>query len=98
MTLALSPKEIALLTYAMDQGRLRLVLRPPLETAIEPVPPVEANAMWQYVFSNLGQEFVKDAEKPQAAAPAQEKKEEPPPPPMLEVYRGTEKSSMVLNK
>ncbi len=101
VTLALTPKEIALLIYAMDQGKLKLVLRPPLETAIEPVPPVEANAMWQYVFSSLGQEFMtakQEPEKPKPATPgAQEKKEEPPSP-MLEVYRGTEKSSMVLNK
>jgi pilus assembly protein CpaB len=101
VTLALTPKEIAMLIYAMDQGKLKLVLRPPLETAIEPVPPVEANAMWQYVFSSLGQEFVtgkQEPEKTQAAPlPAQEEKKEPPPP-MLEVYRGTEKSSMVLNK
>lgn len=96
VTLALSPREISLLTYAMDQGRLKLVLRPPLETAIEPVPPVEVNALWQYVFSNLGQEFVSPKEdKPQIIR--QEKKQEaPPPPPTLEVYRGTEKSSMVI--
>jgi hypothetical protein len=84
----------------MDQGKLKLVLRPPLETAIEPVPPVEANAMWQYVFSSLGQEFVtgkQETEKAQAPLAPQEEKKEPPPP-LLEVYRGTEKSSMVLNK
>jgi len=99
VTLALTPKEIALLTYAMDQGKLKLVLRPPLETAIEPVPPVEANAMWQYVFSSLGQEFMTAKEEPKKTIKtAQEKKEEPPPPPTLEVYRGTEKSSMTLNK
>jgi pilus assembly protein CpaB len=101
VTLALTPKEIAMLIYAMDQGKLKLVLRPPLETAIEPVPPVEANAMWQYVFSSLGQEFVTGKQEPEknqpASLPAQEEKKEPPPP-MLEVYRGTERTSMVLNK
>ncbi len=98
VTLALSPKEIALLTYALDQGRLRLVLRPPLETAIEPVPPVEVNSMWQYVFSNLGQEFTANKEeKPTVIKPQQqEKKAEPPPPPTMEVYRGTQKTDMLL--
>jgi pilus assembly protein CpaB len=97
VTLALTPKEIALLTYALDQGRLRLVLRPPLETVIEPVAPVEANAMWQYVFSNLGQEFLAGQEA--AAKPVkQEKKEEPPPPQTVEIYRGTEQSQMVMQK
>jgi pilus assembly protein CpaB len=100
ITLALLPKEIALLSYALDQGaRLRLVLRPPLETAIEPVPPVEVNAMWQYVFSNLGQEFLSNKEEQASAMkPQQEKKPEPPPPPTVEIYRGAEKSKMVINK
>jgi len=101
VTLALAPKEIALLTYALDQGRLRLVLRPPLETVIEPVPPVEQNAMWQYVFSNLGQEFMDNTQKetpPPRGPQQQEKKAEPPPPPSVEIYRGTDKSNMVLNR
>jgi len=100
ITLALTPKEIALLTYALDQGRLRLVLRPPLETIIEPVPPVEANAMWQYVFSNLGEEFMRqqEAPQPQRRQQQQQEKKEPPPPATVEVYRGTEKSNMILTK
>ncbi len=100
ITLALTPKEIALLTYAMDQGRLRLVLRPPLETVIEPVPPVEANAMWQYVFSNLGEEFMtaKEAPAPSRRQQPEQEKKAPPPPATVEIYRGTEKSNMILNK
>jgi hypothetical protein len=101
VTIALSPKEIALLTFAISQSnQLRLVLRPPLETVIEPVPPVEANAMWQYVFSNLGEEFLQGQDqKLQQPLKQQEKKvEAPPAPPTLEVYRGTEKSSMIMNK
>lgn len=98
VTLALSPREIALFTYALDQGKLRLVLRPPLETVVEPVPPVEVNAMWQYVFSNLGQEFLapKDEKVPIMQSQQPEKKAEPPPPPTVEIYRGTEKSNMVI--
>ncbi len=98
ITLALSPREIALLSYALDQGKLRLVLRPPLETVVEPVPPVEVNTMWQYVFSNLGQEFLAPKEeKAPIMQPQQEKKPEPaPPPPTVEIYRGTEKSNMVM--
>lgn len=97
VTLALSPREIALMTYALDQGKLRLVLRPPLETVVEPVAPVEVNTMWQYVFSNLGQEFLAPKEdKVPIMQSQQEKKSEPPPQPTIEVYRGTEKSNMVM--
>ncbi|MGE5279973.1 MAG: Flp pilus assembly protein CpaB [Deltaproteobacteria bacterium] len=100
ITLALSPKEAAMLTYALSQGSLRLILRPPLETVIEPVPPVEANAMWQYVFSNLREEFMSSQqETPQPARRREpEKRPEPPPSPTVEIYRGTEKSNMVLTK
>lgn len=96
VTLALSPREISLLTYAMDQGRLKLVLRPPLETAIEPVAPVEVNALWQYVFSNIGQEFISPKDEKPPILKQEKKQEEPLAPPTLEVYRGTEKSSMVI--
>lgn len=98
ITLALSPREIALLSYAMDQGKLRLVLRPPLETAVEPVPPVEVNTLWQYVFSNLGQEFISAKEEKPNMMKQEKKQDEPPPaaPPTMEIYRGTEKSSMIL--
>ncbi len=96
-TLALSPREIAILTYALDQGgRLRLVLRPQLETAVEPVPPVEVNTLWRYVFSNLGQEFLSPRDEQSPVPVKQEKKPEPPPPPSLEIYRGTEKSNVLL--
>jgi Flp pilus assembly protein CpaB len=96
--LALAPREAALLSFALEQkASLRLVLRPPLETSIEPVPPVEVNALWQYVFSNLGQEFMATKEEP-AGMKSQEKKEEPPPPPTVEIFRGTEKSNMIMNK
>jgi Flp pilus assembly protein CpaB len=101
VTFALTPREIALLTFAISQSnQLRLVLRPPLETVIEPVSPVEANAMWQYVFSNLGEEFLQNQEqKMQQPMKPQEKKSEAPAAPLtLEVYRGSEKSSMVVNK
>jgi len=96
--LALSPRETALLSFALEQrASLRLVLRPPLETSIEPVPPVEVNALWQYVFSNLGQEFMATKEEQPTMKP-QEKKQEPPAPPTVEIYRGTEKSNMIMNK
>lgn len=96
VTLALTPKEIALLSYSLDQGRLRLVLRPPLETVIEPVPPVEVTTMWQYVFSNLGQEFLNPKSERVPIMPSTTKEPEPPAPAALELYRGTEKSTMVM--
>lgn len=106
-TLALTPKQISILSYAMEEGTLKLVLRPPLETAIEPIPPVEVNTMWQYVFSNLGQDFINPQQEeqpktpPVLTQPQQPKKEEPEKapvlPPTLEIIRGTQKSNIILN-
>ncbi len=102
LTLALNPKEIAILTYALDQGgKIRLVLRPPLETTVEPVPPVEVNTLWRYVFSNLGQEFMQPREEVSPVVVQQKPQEkpappEPPPPQTVEIYRGTEKSDMIV--
>ena len=59
-TLALTPQESALLSYATSQGELRFVLRQPLDTTIEAVPPIEANALWQYILSTIGQTFVQE--------------------------------------
>jgi pilus assembly protein CpaB len=91
VTLALTPKEAAILSFVQDQTRLRLLLRPPLETKQEQVPPVDLNKLWEYVFSNLGQEYntPKEPEK-------EPEKPAPPPPPTMEVYRGSEKSNMVI--
>ncbi|MDD5004906.1 MAG: Flp pilus assembly protein CpaB [Candidatus Omnitrophica bacterium] len=100
--LALTPQESAILSYAMTQGALRFILRQPLDTAIESVPPIEANALWQYIISNLGQQLMQQ--------PQQEKKKEepqvveqpvappPPPAPTLEIYKGAKKEQIELKK
>ncbi|MFH0876826.1 MAG: Flp pilus assembly protein CpaB [Candidatus Omnitrophota bacterium] len=94
VTLALTPREIGLMTYAQEQGNLKLVLRPALETTTEPVPPVEVNTLWQYVFSNLGTEFMQTRDQPKVLQQRQEP--EPPPQPTMEVFRGTQKTKMLV--
>jgi pilus assembly protein CpaB len=97
-TLALSPQESSMLSYAMGQGELRFLLRQPLDTSVEAVAPIEANALWQYILSTLG---------PQALPMQQQKQEEkeepvvieqpmvaPQPEPTLEIYRGSKKEEV----
>jgi pilus assembly protein CpaB len=98
-TLALTPQEAAILSYAMTQGNLRFILRQPLDTAIESVPPIEANALWQYILSTLGQQLMQ-AQQQEPASIIEQQPEPPPPPPSptLEIYRGTKKEEMELRR
>jgi pilus assembly protein CpaB len=101
-TLALTPQESAILSYAMNQpaGKLRFILRQPLDTAIESVPPIEANALWQYILSTLGQQLIQ-AQEQQEGTPSETRPPSPPPPrerQTLEIYKGTQKSEMELGR
>lgn len=91
-TFALTPEEAAILTYARRQGNLRLVLRHPLDTSVERIPMVETNVLWQYILSNLGQQLTQEKQKPQ------EKPPEPEPSPTMEIYRGTKRERIELNR
>lgn len=93
-TLALTPQESAILSYAIGQGALRFILRQPLDTAIESVPPIEANALWQYILSTLGQHLLQTQKKQEVVQP-------PTPQPVersqtLEIYRGSKREEMRL--
>lgn len=97
-TFALTPEETAILTYAKRQGSLRLVLRHPLDAAIEKIPVVEANVLWNYILRMVGQQLVQKQEETQERteeSPAPQP--QPAPPPTLEIYRGTKREEVRLN-
>ena len=75
VTLALSPQEVQILTVAMEQGKIRLTLRPRMETE-EPLPAVDlSNLPLAIDFNTLLQFYIRRA----------------PPGPSVEVIRGLEK-------
>ena len=99
--LALTPQEAAILSYAMTQGALRFVLRQPLDTAIESVPPIEANALWQYILSTLGQQIVQDQQQQQEeqeelAEIVEQPSRNESTAQTLEIYRGGKKEEIKL--
>ncbi|MFC1708466.1 Flp pilus assembly protein CpaB [Candidatus Omnitrophota bacterium] len=99
-TLALTPQESAILSYALTQGELRFVLRQPLDTGIESVPPIEANALWQYILSTLGQQLMQAQEEEETVLgtplpPPRQKIERAP---TVEIYKGTKKGKMELGR
>ncbi len=96
--LALSPQESSILSYAMAQGALRFLLRQPLDTAVESVPPIEANALWQYILSTLGQQLMPPQQQPEEPKVFMEQPVAmpvtPEPEPTLEIYRGGKKEEV----
>jgi len=92
--LALSPQESSILSYAMTQGALRFILRQPLDTSVESVPPIEANALWQYILNTLGQQLTPQQQQKQTQEPELIEPTEPEPTPTLEIYKGTKKEEV----
>jgi len=82
ITLALSAQEANLIAFAQEQGRIRLILRSPGDTQVQPVAP----ASWDILFRTI---------MPQAfTQPAQQ--EAPKPQKKVEIYRGLKKEIKTL--
>ncbi len=82
ITIALSPEEASLLTYAMEIGKIRLLLRSPLDEKVAVTQePITMDKLWEKL---LGIKQV-------VSSP-------PPPPETVEVYKGTEKTSVIIEK
>ncbi len=78
VTLALIPEEIKILTYALELGQIKLVLRPPLDTS-------EEGSFKPFTFETFMQKIYKAINfDPTRVAPPAPKKEEP----KVEIYRG----------
>lgn len=79
ITLALTPQEANLVAFAQEQGKIRLVLRPPGDTQVEPTAPASWDALYRAVLPQAFQE--KAAEEP--AQPER----------TVDIYRGANKES-----
>lgn len=90
ITLALTPQQVELLSFAHDFGKLRLILRPPLETQIQAIPPVTADVLWQQIIQQAGMQM---PEQKEAKVEAPEKE----PSQTVEIYRGKEKEVKPLD-
>lgn len=89
ITLALSPQEASLITFVQEQGKIRLALRSPADSSIEPIQPASWDTLFQYLMPQMPQ-----AQKEQIAASesSKEKGRE------IEIYRGLKKESLTLSK
>lgn len=88
ITFALPPQEAELISFAQEQGRLKLILRPPLDTQTQPLPVATAETLWQYILSMQG---IQLPQQPEPEQPQAKPEEEKKPSSSLEVYRGGKK-------
>ncbi len=79
ITLALTPEQASLLTFAMEMGRIKLLLRSPLDQGLTSKEFVTVDKLWEKLLN-----IKKTAPPP------------PPEPPTVEVFKGTEKTSINL--
>jgi len=89
VTLALTPQEASLISFVLEQGKVRLVLRSPTDTQTQP--PLLANwdTLLQYLYPEL-------AAKMQAQQPGEPTLQEKGP--SVEIYRGSQKEVVPLMK
>ncbi|MFZ2602611.1 MAG: Flp pilus assembly protein CpaB [Candidatus Omnitrophota bacterium] len=84
ITLALIPQEASLIAFVQEQGKIRLTMRSPTDTKIEPVVAANWESLFQYVF-------------PERIAKPQ-KEEQHKPGDYVEIYRGLNKEKVLLTK
>lgn len=85
VTFALSPQEANLITFVQEQSKIRLVLRSPADSQLQPVQPASWDALFQYVM-------------PKETARPLPKKEEPKTAEFVEIYRGLSREQIPLSK
>jgi pilus assembly protein CpaB len=83
ITLALSPQEANLVAFVQEQGKIRLVLRSPTDTKVEPMQPASWDTLFQYLMPPPQQA---EEPKPEPAAG------------YVEIYRGLNKEKVPLTK
>lgn len=82
VTLALDPQESELLSFALEQGQIRLSLRYPMDDQRVNLPPVSVDTLWQIVLQSLGTPQTPPPEPMPQVVPKEPKE------PTIEIYRG----------
>jgi len=85
ITLALNPQETNLIAFVQEQGKIKLALRSPADSKIEPVQP----ASWEVLFKYL---------MPQETPQQQTEEEVELPSGYVEVYKGLHKEKVPISK
>jgi len=89
ITLALTPQEANLMAFITEQGKVRLVLRSPADSKIEPIQPAGWESLFQYLIPQLPGQAKEQA---QEIMPEKEKPRE------VEIYRGLKRETIAVSK
>lgn len=85
VTLALTPQEANLIVFVSEQGKIRLFLRSPADSRIEPIQPASWETLFQYLFPQMPmQEAQLAKEKPKVRE--------------VEIYRGLKRETIPLSE
>jgi pilus assembly protein CpaB len=98
ITLALSPQEAALIAFAQEQSKIRLILRSPADSRVETVQPASWDTLLQYLSSQLPRAKEQTAVEQEAAAAQAAALSHREKPKEVEIYRGLKKEVMTLSK
>ena len=93
ITLALSPQEAHLLAFVQEQGKIRLTLRSPIDSQIQPVQPASWETLFQYVMPSVPST---PEVKPEAKSETEKKPQVPQE--YVEIYRGLNKEKVPLTR
>jgi len=88
VTFALAPQEASLVAFVQEQGKIRLVLRSPADSKIEPIQPARWETLFQYISQYMPQAPRAEVNKPVEVAPEE----------YVDVYRGLRKEKIPLSK
>ncbi|MDD5155458.1 MAG: Flp pilus assembly protein CpaB [Candidatus Omnitrophica bacterium] len=87
VTIALDPTEASILAFLQEQSKIRLVLRSPADSKIQPVKPISWDGVLQYLIPRL-ESYRNVPQKEEEAAPSQ----------YIEIYRGLNKGRIPLSQ
>ena len=91
ITLALSPQEASLIAFIQEQGKVRLVLRSPADSRIEPVQPASWETLFQYLMPRMPQQEERATKQESSESQVQFRPRE------IEIYRGLKRETIPVS-
>ncbi len=90
ITLALGPQEANLIAFVQEQGKIKLTLRSPADSTVEPIQPANWAALFQYLRPKQEPESAPDESEIEVEDTASEGE--------IEIYRGLKKEKIPLSR
>ncbi|MDI6758190.1 MAG: Flp pilus assembly protein CpaB [Candidatus Omnitrophota bacterium] len=94
ITLALSPQEANLIAFVQEQGKIKLTLRSPTDSAVEPIQTVNWVTLFQYLAPKHEPESASGEPEPEPEAEIEDITQEGE----IEIYRGLKKEKIPLSR